>query len=432
MAKKITDTEIISKIKDESQIDYCAICGKCLSVCPTYRESRLETDSPRGRLNLITSALKKDFIPGQKFAESITGCLLCGACSSTCPREISPSEAIQFIRSHKIFKPFKSRLESLILNKIVSSQKKIKYLTLPLKLYQKSGLQKTIRKNLSKVLPEKIKMLEAMMPLIPEKKFTDMVKEIEIPENPNNKTVLYFPGCTMNYMLPEASFSTVRLLLNIGTKVIIPKDFFCCGAPHIHEGEFQAARELAEKNIELLNKYKVDNIITDCAACGASLKKYAFWFNDDKTMKEKCLNISEKIMDISEYLIKSDFDWSKVKIPPEMHNFSVTFDNPCELRHAQKIKNYPEQILKKIKGINFIKMKESDWCCGSAGAFVIKNPIESERIFKRKAEILKAIKADILLILNPGCYFQYKSGVERCKIKTRILYYTEFLSSLIF
>lgn len=427
----LSGDDIARRIADKADIGQCAICGKCLSVCPTYRENYKEIDSPRGRLNLIASFLRGEITPTKISGDSIYNCLLCGACSTACPREIKPAEAIEFIRSHPDFKKFKTRTETFILKRFVKSQKGIKFLAAPLKIYQNAGLKKIVRRSVKNLLPNKLRVMESLLPEIPDKCLTDICSGVLKPKKPRGLTVMYYPGCAMNYFLPHASRATINLLLKLGIEVVVPSDFNCCGAPHIHEGEAETALKLALGNIEALSKCGAEYIITDCASCGASLKKYPDWFYDKPDLIEKCRAFSNKALDISELLTNLNYDWEKIEIPQDIRSMMITFDNPCELRHGQGIKNLPVKILKKLSGIEFIQMPESDWCCGAAGAFVIRNPEESMRIFSKKAEILRRLKADIILTLNPGCYFQYKNGLPLNNIAVKPLYYTEFLDLIL-
>ena len=63
----------------------CERCGRCLTVCPVYQQTRIETFSPRGRLELIRAVSTGELTPGDRYRQSIQSCLQCLACLNACP-----------------------------------------------------------------------------------------------------------------------------------------------------------------------------------------------------------------------------------------------------------------------------------------------------------------------------------------------------------
>src|SRR3970040_2460815 len=67
------------------ELDQCVHCGLCLTQCPTYRVTLLETESPRGRIHLVRAAGEGRISTGERLAEHLNLCLLCRACETACP-----------------------------------------------------------------------------------------------------------------------------------------------------------------------------------------------------------------------------------------------------------------------------------------------------------------------------------------------------------
>ena len=74
---------------------HCIRCGLCLAVCPTYRATLGETDSPRGRIALARAQAEGRLNRSENYADKFFRCLLCAACENICP---SGAEAIDILQ----------------------------------------------------------------------------------------------------------------------------------------------------------------------------------------------------------------------------------------------------------------------------------------------------------------------------------------------
>ena len=65
------------------KFDDCIHCGLCLSDCPTYLTTGLESESPRGRLMIMKMMHEKNTISSAY--QHIDTCLDCRGCVAACP-----------------------------------------------------------------------------------------------------------------------------------------------------------------------------------------------------------------------------------------------------------------------------------------------------------------------------------------------------------
>ena len=67
----------------------CIHCGLCLPTCPTYAETGLEAESPRGRIMLMDMALHKTDTDAHTVQDHLSSCLGCYTCETVCPSGIN-------------------------------------------------------------------------------------------------------------------------------------------------------------------------------------------------------------------------------------------------------------------------------------------------------------------------------------------------------
>jgi len=234
--------------------------------------------------------------------------------------------------------------------------------------------------------------------------------------------VAFLAGCIASVSFAELNRATVRVLAKNGVSIVIPGNQQCCGALHAHAGRLEQARELARKNIDAMLDDSIHAIITNAAGCGGTLKDYGELLKDDPEYAAKARQFVAKMRDINEYLAELG-----VVPPSKPLNQRVTYQDPCHLAHAQKIRSAPRQLLKAI-GADLVEMPNSDLCCGSAGVYnVVQNSL-SMKILQAKMEDVSSVEADIIATANVGCMLQLRAGVEQRGLNRRVAHVVELLN----
>jgi glycolate oxidase iron-sulfur subunit len=131
----------------QDQVNYCIRCGLCLSVCPTYKDSLRETESPRGRVALVAKAIEGELDLTKNFKDHMYRCLACLACNDICPVGIKPAdlclEARYAIHQVKPTRPIKP----ILFRGIFPRTGLLEALTKPVALYDRTGIRRIVNAN---------------------------------------------------------------------------------------------------------------------------------------------------------------------------------------------------------------------------------------------------------------------------------------------
>ncbi len=410
------------------ELEECIRCGLCLSVCPTYRPTSVEGDSPRGRVALVKAQLEGKVDPDSAtFQRHMDLCLQCMACASICPTGVNAGTVVarqkayqhatrprslgQVVLYHALYKglfPHYGLLEAA---------------ALPLRLYRASGLGRLVRAGrLLRRLPGPLGIMENLLPDRLGRPARQRLPALVPAHGARRARVAYHLCCINNIMFPDACLATVRVLARNGAEVVVPRDITCCGAPHETEGEMEVGRGLARRVIALYENLEVDYVISDAAACGAAMKQYRHWLAHDPVWQARAARFSARVRDFSEFL----FDLGLV--PPDRSVAQrVTYDDPCHLCHAQRITRQPRALLRAIPGVEYVELPEASWCCGSAGTYNITQPAMAETILRDKIEHLRSTGAEVVASGNPGCMLQLEAGMRRYGVAGRVRHVSELL-----
>jgi glycolate oxidase iron-sulfur subunit len=211
--------------------------------------------------------------------------------------------------------------------------------------------------------------------------------------------VALFTGCVGDVLFRQTNWATARVLQENGCDVLVPQNQGCCGAIHFHAGSSEPAREMADKNAAAFDPAGVDAIIVNVAGCGSMLKDYGHHWHDAGQPARQ--GFAAKVRDCSEFL-----DQLGLIDPPGEIRVTATYHDACHLVHAQKVREQPRNLLKKIPGLKLVDLPESELCCGAAGTYNLTEPEMAERLARRKLNNIRSTRARLVITANAGCLLQ--------------------------
>jgi glycolate oxidase iron-sulfur subunit len=422
MALPRTELEHLVETADAA----CIKCGFCLPKCPTYRETGLESASPRGRIHLMKLAAKGRLQPADIDAQ-LDFCLGCRACETACPAGVKFGRLLEAGREQtrraKQLTRWQRRQQRLLYSELLLHPKRLDLLVDLLWLYQASGLRWLVQKShLLRLFSAAWSDAESLLPELPPPRIRQRLREQTPALGTEQRRVGFLAGCVMRLVFTRTNAATVRVLTKNGCRVIMPRGVGCCGALHAHHGDLATARRMAQHNMKAFEGYDLEAVIANSAGCGAMLKEYGQLLEHDGLYAQQAATFSGKVKDISEFLAGLTLNRRMAQLP-----LRVAYDDPCHLLHGQGISHEPRQLLQQIPGVTLVPFKEADWCCGSAGTYNLTQPEMSRRLLERKMQHIAAVDPDVIATGNPGCLLQLGCGVKRAGLRAEVLHPIELL-----
>ena len=389
--------EPFARLSDDD-LATCVHCGLCLDACPTFRATGLETESPRGRIYLMTEWKRGNLEFNEEQVRHIDLCLGCRTCEAVCPSGVPYGRIIEAGRSEveRLRRPNpKHAVAKTALRQLVGHPQRLRTFGAATRVAQAAGLTSVVGSG--RQLPRLSKAFKApaggIAPAI----------------GPRTYRVAFLVGCVMPILYPQSHFAAVKLLQLAGCEVWFPKEERCCGALHAHNGDLEAAEKLREHNSRVYATGEFDALVVDSAGCGAHLKDF---YPD----------LKGRVKDLSEWLVEIG-----LPEPQRQVKLKVTYQDACHLAHAQRVKKQPRDLISAIPGVELVEMRHPEICCGAAGLYSTLEPEMSKRILDEKMEDLLRTGADLVVAGNPGCQMQIAAGLRARGSRMRVEHTAELL-----
>lgn len=234
----------------------CVGVGKCRHdvggvMCPSYRATREEEHSTRGRARLLFEMLRGEVIDDRWRSRDVLGaldlCLACKGCKSDCPVNVDMATyKAEFLAHH-----YAGRVRPLVHYSMgwVPVWARLAMLA-PAVV---NGLSRTpavsrALKRLGGIAPER------PLPAFARERFVDWYSRRGPRGGGERGEVVLWPDTFSNNLHPSVAQSAVEVLEDAGFRVRVPGRTVCCGLTWISTGQLRTAKRVARHALRVLRE----------------------------------------------------------------------------------------------------------------------------------------------------------------------------------
>ena len=387
------------------EVYQCGKCGLCLTACPVYGQMLDEAVSPRGKIQQIRQYAEKNLPASAHLNELVHYCLMCQACTANCPSGVRHDVLFMRMRTRMTHEYGDEWLKKAIFH-FRSHEQQLDFASRIARLGRNKVLTHLVRDVKVGAIPVK------NLPHFNRRAFRSQVGLTIEPCGDEKGVIYYFTGCATNYLFESVGHAAVKVLTRMGFKVVIPQDQVCCGLPLFFHGAGAQAQANMLKNISVFNQPDIVAVITDCATCGSALgKEYPAVLKELGLDTQAAQTLAAKVKDISAFVYEN-IDQITPHLNFKRSQRTVTYHSPCHLRNTQGVEAQVENLLNSLPGVNYVRTKDMDSCCGGGGTFFYDHPAISQKIVTPKIDNARATGAELWAAGCPGCRLNLAGNLD--------------------
>ena len=383
--------QLINLPRIQKELAQCQMCGYCIEVCEAHRQTPWESVTARGKIYYLNQLdktgfgamdklLKRKATLSPEFVDAMYKCTGCGNCEEVCHAKIELVALWEKVR------------------KWMADEG-----VAPLPVHKK--LEKSIIANGN--------------PYGEPKKKRDAWWPEEVPRTTPPQAI-FFAGCTGSYRMQNIPRAAVTVLDRAGVTVnCLGENEVCCTSPLLRTGLNMQTLEASKEVVSKADALGAKDMVMSCSGCYKTVSSnYVEYYGKP----------GQNVYHITQYVDKLIAS-RKLPLNNEF-KARVTYHDPCHLGRHSKVFEEPRNILKKIKGLDFVEMernRENSRCCGAGGGYKSAFNDFAVNIAAERIRDAEAVGAEVIATSCPFCVLNLKHGAKKIGSNIKVMDITEIL-----
>jgi Fe-S oxidoreductase len=236
----------------------------------------------------------------------------------------------------------------------------------------------------------------------------DIPTMAELRERGTRADVLFWVGCMGSFddRAKKITVAVARILQAAGINfAILGQEESCNGDPARRMGNEYLYQMLARQNIETLDRYGVDTIITSCPHCFHQIGN-----------EYPQLGGTYEVIHHSTYIERLLADGRLPLAGENGKRLTIAYHDSCYLGRYNDIYDAPRDALRRalpvIDLVEAPRARDRGLCCGAGGGRMFMEERQGQRINVTRTEELLATGADEIAVACPFCMTMVSDGLK--------------------
>jgi FAD/FMN-containing dehydrogenase/Fe-S oxidoreductase len=350
----------------EDAVHMCSGVGECRKIlggtmCPSYKATRDEEHSTRGRANALRLAMSGqqdlDGLTSERLRAVLDLCLSCKACKSECPSNVDMAKLKSEV-SQLYYDKHGAKLRDKIIKNSAEMAARVSG--------NAAGIVNSIQETrLFRKLLEHVAGFDSrrILPSYAKLPFSKWYKKNAQPSQNGKRKVALFADTYLNYHDTQIGISAYQLLTDCGYDVLLA-NAGCCQRPKISHGFLREAKKEGLKTVLKLDEFMSKGIpVLVCEpGCASALTDDLPDLIEDEELAKR---LNEHVFMIDQFIFQ-EVESGRLDVEFISDESEINLHGHCHQKTLYGTKGMNE-LLAKISGL---KSKEiNSGCCGMAGSF---------------------------------------------------------------
>lgn len=232
-----------------------------------------------------------------------------------------------------------------------------------------------------------------------------------------------FIPCIIDQVYPETGFNMIKILEKAGVKVHYNPNQTCCGQLAFKDGFWEEAKKLGSKFIKDFDNGRM--IVGPSTSCIGYIRSGYDELFYNGAYHNEYRQLQRSIFEITDFLVNI----VKVTELGSVFKHKVTFHDSCSAIRDYKLGDEPRTLLRKVKGLELIEMKDTNECCGFGGNFSMKFEPISTAMAEQKVHNAIETGAEYIVSTDSSCLMHQFGYIKKHNLPIKVAHIVDVLAS---